>query len=131
MAERTAEESEGPPKTCLLLVEDEPDQLGPLSEILESHGYAVISTWDGEEALSIAAMLPPSLLVTDFRLGGIDGVTVIQKLRESHPQTRAILVSGHISDETRQRAAGERVHRIFQKPIPIPELLEALGAATR
>ena len=111
-----------------MLVDDELDLLSALSEILTEHGYAVVSTWEGEAAVEIASVFAPNVLVTDFRLPGIDGVTTIRRVREDCPGVRAILVSGHISSQTRSRAEMEQVDEMFHKPVSIPDLLRALAA---
>jgi len=110
----------------LLLVDDERDILGVLSEILEEYGFTVVSTWEGEDAVEIADLYKPDVLLTDFRLPGIDGVTVIQMVREESPKTQAILMSGYVSPDTRERAAEEQVEHILEKPLSIPELLRVL-----
>jgi CheY-like chemotaxis protein len=113
----------------LLLVDDELDLLCTLSEILQELGYAVVATWEGEEAVEIASVYEPAVLITDFRLPGIDGVTTIQKVRKECPNTRTILMSGYVSVTTRQRAEQEHVDRIMQKPVAISELLMELRRA--
>ena len=120
------------PNVRLLLVDDEPDLLSTLGEILGDHGYAVVSAWDGEDAVEIASVFRPNVLITDFRLPGMDGVTTIHKIREDCPRLKAFLVSGHISNGTRERALEEHVDSIFEKPLSVPELLQALtGEVTR
>lgn len=114
----------------LLLVDDELDLLCVLSDILQSFGFAVVSTWEGEDAVRIASIFKPDILVTDFRLPGIDGVTTIQRIREElSDQTRAILVSAYVSTETRQRALQQQVERILEKPVSVTELVEQLRDA--
>jgi len=118
-------------RTRLLLVDDELDMLSTLSEILQEHGYAVVATWAGEEAVEIAQVFEPNVLISDFRLPGMDGVATIQKIREAQPNIRAILVSGHISGNTRERAKEERVDRILEKPFSVQELLRELRPTDR
>jgi CheY-like chemotaxis protein len=113
-------------RTRLLLVDDEPDLLCTLSEILQEYGYAVVSTWDGEEAVEIASVFEPNVVVTDYCLPGMDGVTTIRRMREDTPNLRAILVSGFISNATRHRAQAEHVDRILEKPLSVSELLQEL-----
>ena len=115
-----------PKRLRLLLVDDELDLLSTLSEILEAHGYAVVSTWEGEDAVEIASLYEPNILVTDFRLPGIDGVTTIRRIKEAFPRVRAILVSGYISEATRDRASAEEVDEIFTKPVSIQELIHSI-----
>jgi CheY-like chemotaxis protein len=121
-ADETTEDS----PTRLLLVDDEPDVLSTLGEILQEYGYAVVSTWGGEEAVEIASLYDPNVVVTDFRLPGIDGVTMVRRLRERRPNMRAILVSGHISGQARKRANQEQIQRILEKPLSVPELLREI-----
>lgn len=132
MTARFATGDKDPPDTRqdvrLLLVDDEPDLLGTLGEILEDHGYTVVSTWEGEEAVEIASVYRPNILITDFRLPGIDGVTTIHRVRENCPRLKAFLVSGHLSPTTRARAREEHVDSIFEKPLSVPDLLQALEA---
>ncbi len=113
----------------LLLVDDEPDLLSTLAEILEHHGYAVVSTLDGEDAVHVAQLYQPNVLVTDFSLPGIDGVTTIRRIREERPGIKAILVSGYLSGNTRERARAEEVDTMLEKPVSVPELLARIGAS--
>ena len=125
MAADTTTQDGGPLR--LLLVDDEPDLLSTLGEILQEYGFAVVSAWDGEDAVEIASVFQPNVVITDYRLPGIDGVTTIHRLREGRPNLRAILVSGHISLRTRQRAQTEHVDSILEKPLSVPELLHKLA----
>lgn len=114
----------------LLLVEDEPDLLWTLAEILERHGYVVVSAPQGEDAVDIAALYEPNVIVSDFNLPGIDGVTTIHRVRQECPKARSILMSGHISGSTRRRAEDEQVDCILEKPVPVPDLLELVGVGS-
>jgi DNA-binding response OmpR family regulator len=115
----------------LLLVDDEPDLLSTLGEILQEYGFAVVSAWDGEDAVEIASVFQPNVVITDYRLPGIDGVTTIHRLREGRPNLRAILVSGNITVRTRQLAQTEQVDSILEKPLSVPELLLNLAAKVK
>jgi CheY-like chemotaxis protein len=113
--------------TRLLLVDDQLDLLSALSEILTEHGFAVVSTWEGESAVEIASLFEPDVLVTDFQLPGIDGVTTIGLVRKDCPAVRSILVSGSITLQTRLRARLARVDELFDKPVSVPHLLRAIN----
>ncbi|MGV3723838.1 MAG: response regulator [Actinomycetota bacterium] len=113
--------------TRLLLVDDQLELLSALSEILMEHGFAVVSTWEGESAVEIASLFEPNVLVTDFQLPGIDGVTTIGLVRQDCPEVRSILVSGSISLQTRIRARLAHVDELFDKPVSVPSLLQAIN----
>jgi DNA-binding response OmpR family regulator len=122
---RTETTEESAPR--LLLVDDEREMLGVLGEILSEYGYAVVSTWDPEDAPDIATLFKPDVLVTDYGLPETDGVAVAQKVREASPRTRAILMSGRLSREERRSAAREKVDSIVEKPLSIPRLLREIA----
>jgi two-component system alkaline phosphatase synthesis response regulator PhoP len=68
-------------KKRVLLVEDDPDILGLLKHTLEREGYEVAGTTRGEDGLRLARHEPPSLLILDLMLPGIDGLEVLRELR--------------------------------------------------
>lgn len=111
------------------MVDDEQDLLCALTDILQDSGFAVVAAVEGEDAVEIASLYQPDVLITDFSLPGIDGVDTLSQIKERWPSMRALLVSGHISEKTRVRAENEHVDRIMQKPVSIPELLRAVRAA--
>lgn len=91
-------EPEKPPKKRLviLLVEDEPAVLDATALLLETEGHEVFKHSDSEGALAlIKTGLRPSLIISDYRLPGIDGLTVIRLIREHFgSELPAILMTG-------------------------------------
>ena len=80
-----------PSKATLLIVDDAPENLGVLSELLTPH-YRVLAATSGEGCLRIANSQPaPDLILLDVMMPDMDGYTVLQRLRE-HPATRDIPV---------------------------------------
>lgn len=127
MEHEGGEENAARKPTRLLLVDDQPELLSALSEILSEQGFVVVSTWEGEEAVEIASVFEPNVLVTDYQLPGIDGVTTIRLVREDCPQVRAILVSGGMTSQTRCRARRAQVDEVFDKPVSVPSLIRAIS----
>lgn len=68
----------------LLIVEDDLDLAEMLSAYFGMQGYAVASTGRGEEAVRLAGVRPPDLILLDIRLPDIDGLETSRRLRESH-----------------------------------------------
>jgi diguanylate cyclase (GGDEF)-like protein/PAS domain S-box-containing protein len=84
-------------KGRILAVDDTPDALIFLSELLEFEGYDVRATIDGEMAVRSAISDPPELMLLDIRMPGMDGFEVCRRLR-AHAGTRdvpVIFVSAH------------------------------------
>lgn len=113
-------------RTRLLLVDDEPDALSVLSDILNDQGFTVVCARDGEEAVEIAHGFHPEVMVSDYRLPGIDGVSTIRRVREQVPGVRSVLVSGHISEPVLEEARREQVDLVLEKPLSVPDLLRGL-----
>ncbi len=74
---------------CILVVDDEPDNLILLEELLVLEGYATISANNGKEALQVASQSPPDLILLDVMMPEIDGFEVCQCLRHN-PQLKTI-----------------------------------------
>ena len=68
----------------LLLIEDEPDTADLVTLIVKDVGYQVVHAADGSEALEkIALMPPPSLVLLDIQLPHVDGVTILETIRNT------------------------------------------------
>jgi len=78
-------------RATLLVVDDSPDNLSVLAELLRPH-YQVLAATSGESALRVAATLPvPDLILLDVMMPGMDGYEVLRQLR-SNPITQHIAV---------------------------------------
>jgi diguanylate cyclase (GGDEF)-like protein len=75
----------------ILIVDDVLDNIRLLSKILEQHGYITRKATNGTMALKAAEIAPPSLILLDIRMPGINGYEVCQKIK-SHPKTAHIPV---------------------------------------
>ena len=75
----------------ILLVDDEPDLLVLVRNILRDEGFTVDTAENGEVALKKARSFKPDLVVLDMMMPGMSGVDVCQKLRDS-PETKGLKV---------------------------------------
>lgn len=76
---------------AILIVDDAPDKLGTLREMLTQQGYQTFVATTGERALAIAQSAHPDLILLDMLLPGIDGLETCRTLKE-HPLTQHIPV---------------------------------------
>jgi two-component system C4-dicarboxylate transport response regulator DctD len=117
-----------PVKARIAIVEDDAALLNALVFALEADGYAVTSYGEAESALS----RPPHVdcLVIDQKLPGMDGLSLIARLRALEPQPPAILITTNPDQRLRRAAATAKV-QIVEKPLMGGELrqriLEALA----
>lgn len=117
--------------TRVLLIDDEPGILETLSQILADEGYVVVSAPEGEDALEIADVFPPDVVVTDLRLPGLDGIATVARIRTHLPQVDAVLISGYLSSTLRVAAVRVGFRAILEKPVNVRQLLAALPPVDR
>ncbi len=77
--------------TKILIVDDVPENLGVLFDVLAGQGYRTLIAEDGQEALKIARSGQPDLILLDIMMAGMDGFEVCARLKEN-PETRDIPV---------------------------------------
>jgi CheY-like chemotaxis protein len=79
----------------VLCVDDDPDILKVRKLLLESKGYSVITAGSGQQALEHISKEPDvDLVLLDYRMPGMNGDELAQKLRQQFPSLRLIAVSG-------------------------------------
>lgn len=76
-------------KTKILVVEDNLEICLLYTRLLQKHGFNVAVSYNGEEALRIIHNYKPDLIITDLMMPVMDGVEMLQKLRED-PETREL-----------------------------------------
>ncbi len=118
----------------IMVVEDDPISAAMFQRILEGHGYGVRWAGDAETAMDMVATDPPSLLLLDLILPGIDGLEMLYRLRENPltQQLGVVLTSG--GGQGLRRAAQTSAARIpytwfVEKGAPFEQFLAAIATA--
>lgn len=116
----------------VLLVEDDEDLSRAMTVRLVKRDYTVTQGSTAEEALSLleTSTTPFDAVVTDLKLPGIDGMTFIKKVRETHAKIPIIVITGYASLESAREALQLEVFDYLLKPLNvIEELLDPLDKA--
>ena len=115
----------------ILIIEDDPETAEQLVDSLSSSGYQVDLAEDGDEGLDRARAGEYAVMTIDRLLPGIDGLTVIRRLREEGIVTPALILSalGEIDDRVRGLRAGGDDYLV--KPFAFAELLARVEALAR
>ena len=108
----------------VLVVDDEPDILRTLAQLLRDSGYEVASASSGVDALAVARSRPPDVALLDFAMPGMNGVELADRLRAAQPRLPVLFVSGHAELDVLQ-AAIPGAH-LLRKPFRTEELYVAL-----
>jgi two-component system chemotaxis response regulator CheY len=108
----------------VLVVDDDPDILEALSEILEAEGYAVRKARNGQEALERLNGSPPQLVLLDLMMPVMDGYEFSRRLRASPHGTQIpiVVLSADRNVGARAREIGAVGH--LAKPFELNDLLE-------
>src|SRR3954453_18990802 len=105
-----------------ILFVDDHEVLARLScEILEMHGYRAVSAFNAQDALDKFEQQDFDILVTDFRMDGMNGVELAQKIHERQPQIPVIIVTGYGPVD-----GGKDVNACLQKEDLFPALIDKI-----
>ena len=105
------------PLRRILFVDDEPRVLLALERLLRPRRteWEMVFANGGEEALALLGREPFDVLVSDMRMPGIDGPTLLARVRKDYPQTVRIVLTGHTDLATVLRAVPV-AHQLLSKP---------------
>jgi len=79
----------------ILLADDEEGIRKVLGISLADRGYEVLTAENGEQALVIFRRAKPAIVMTDIKMPGMDGIDLLQKIKQEDPDTEVIMISGH------------------------------------
>ena len=115
----------------ILVIEDDPETAGQLVDFLGSHGYQADLAANGEDGLQLGLSGRYAVMTIDRMLPGIDGLTIIRRLREAGIVTPALIISalGEVDDRVRGLRGGGDDYLV--KPFAFAELLARVEALAR
>jgi two-component system cell cycle sensor histidine kinase/response regulator CckA len=116
------------PKKTILLAEDDSLIRELVHEYLKGHGYQLIVAESGQAALDASQKYagPIDLLLSDFQMPNMDGITLSEQISESRPGTKVLLMSGYTGDSARLSQGTRSVPAFIQKPFMPLDLLERI-----
>src|SRR5215813_9161894 len=113
----------------LLIVEDEAPLRQAIAEQLVDHGYQVEQAESGEAAVARLADFAFDIIITDLRMPGIDGSSVVEAAVERYPDIVAIVITGYGTFKDAVNAIKRGAHDFVSKPFQIDALLHVLDSA--
>ena len=107
----------------VLLVDDEENILSSLRRVLRGEAYSVQIATGGVQALEILRSQPIDLVISDARMPGMDGATLLAEVQKHWPETMRILLTGYADISTTIRAINQgQIYRYISKPWDDDEL---------
>lgn len=110
----------------ILLIEDDEEFRALLEAMLEDEGYSVLGAASGELALEIADKSKFDLVVTDVKLGGIDGLDTLAELKRGRSELQSLVITGYATEADSIRAISLGVGNYLKKPFKLPDFLRAV-----
>lgn len=113
----------------VLLVDDDADLLRLLGIRLQASGFAVKTVASGAEALAVIGIARPSVVVTDLRMPGLDGMALFERIHQADPALPVIVLTAHGTIPDAVAAVQRGVFGYLTKPCEARELVELVKRA--
>jgi diguanylate cyclase (GGDEF)-like protein len=115
------------PERTILLLDDEPYMLNALRRVFRKENYKILQTTSPIEAFELLAMHRVQVIISDQRMPSMSGTTFLSKVKELHPDTTRIILSGYTELESVIDAINRgAVYRFFTKPWDDQQLREQI-----
>ena len=124
--------AQGAPRTVparVLVADDEPSIRELLSKTLALAEYDVTTAADGRSAMDYLRNAAYDLLITDLRMPGVDGLTLIREAKRMKPDLPVIIITGFSNESTAIDAVNLGVDGYLTKPFRVPQVLAAAARA--
>jgi two-component system response regulator PilR (NtrC family) len=113
----------------LLVVDDERSMVGFLDVLLTGEGYKVSTARNGKQALQLIEKKNYDLVLTDMKLGDINGIEVLKAAKEKNSETIVIMISAYSSTENAVEAMNVGAYDFVPKPFDNVELRQTIKRA--
>ncbi len=115
----------------ILIVDDEASILSVLKSSLRvlGAGYKVSTAPDGQNAFVQLKQCPFDLVITDYKMAGMDGLELLEAIRSLQPNARAILMTAYGNDKVETEARRLQVYRYLIKPFGVDKFRQIVQSA--
>jgi DNA-binding NtrC family response regulator len=114
-------------KARVVVVDDEHIIADTLTEILNSHGFQAKALYSGEAAVEEVHNFRPQFVLSDVRMGGIDGVEAAKRIRRLHPECRIILFTASPVRHSIHAVIDRLGFEFIERPLHPQEVLALLS----
>jgi len=112
----------------ILLVDDDPQILSALSCSLEHPNHHVTTALGGQNALDMLHQKPFDLVITDFNMPGVDGVSVLRSAKGMGSNTKVIMMTGSVLPASTLRLVFKEANGFLPKPFSLTELYRTVAS---
>ncbi len=113
----------------ILVIDDEVPTLDMLELFLTACGYTVLLAENEASGLEIFERQRPGIVLTDIKMPGKDGLSILKRIKELRPETEVIVITGHGDKDLAERAFELEASDFLHKPLDTAALNAALKKA--
>ncbi len=110
----------------ILVVDDEQNFVTLLDIVLTKRGFEVQTALNGEEALKLLQYGSFDLALIDIRMGPVDGLSLLEELKQRLPGIKIIMMTAYPTVDTRIAAFQKGALAYFTKPVDLQKLLDTV-----
>ena len=115
-----------------IMVIDDEKIVGDMAKLsLEQEGYTVETFLSAEPALARLKEEKVDVVVTDYKMKGIDGMEVLRTVKRLYPETKVIMITAFANLDAAIEALRGDVHDFFPKPVKIRDLKSSIERALK
>jgi len=111
----------------ILIVDDEDFMRGAVLEVLRRANHAAMTASSAKEAIELVSHRSFSIIITDVKMPGMDGIALFRELKKRHPETSVIIMTGFPDLEDAVEVIKEGAVDYLQKPFPPDRLVELVN----
>ena len=113
----------------VLLVDDEQEFVDTLAERMRSRGMEVATSNSGGDALDLVDRDAYDVVVLDLQMPGMDGIEVLERIKQRRPDIQVVLLTGHATVEKGVEAMKLGALEFLEKPVDLSTLSEIIHKA--
>ena len=106
----------------LLVIDDESIVGKRLKQVFTKMGFKVDTYTNPISAMEVMEKYPFDIVVTDFKMDGMDGMEVLERVKKMNPDTKVIIITGYAQLDTASEAFRKGVFDFIAKPFRLDEL---------
>jgi len=107
-----------------LVIDDQQDVCSMIEDTLTEQGYEVICTYDPDAAITLTLEEDPSLVLLDYAMPGLDGITILKELRWKMPEVKIVMVTGAGSEAVAVKAMKTGADDYITKPFTPDDIIQ-------
>lgn len=113
----------------ILLVDDDPNCLDAIDQLMQRDGYETLPISEGRSAVKIIMENSFDLAIVDYNLPDIDGIHIIRQIKRTKPNMPVVMVTAQPSNELKMASLEAGAYSFISKPINIPVLRQIVAEA--